>query len=74
MNVGDTIARAALFKSGAPTTAAIGLGAVPGNQIFVMSPRVQYTGLTPNNRNDLMAETLPFECAAPDASIILAVA
>ena len=73
MNIADTIARVASFKSGAPQTTGVSFGTVAGNRIGIMSPRVQYTAFGAANRSDLMAENLSFECAMPDASIFLTV-
>jgi hypothetical protein len=71
MSVTDTIARVQAFKAGTAQTVAAGLGTVAGNRFGIVVPSGQYTGLTPNNRNDLMAETLPFAANGIDSSLFL---
>lgn len=72
-SVTDTIARFAAFRAGNLVSAAIGLGTVPGNQIAVVSPTAKYTSMAQQNRSDLMADQVGFECPGPNASIFLAV-
>ena len=73
MNVTDTIARMAAFKSGSAQALAAQLGTVAGNQFGVVVPAAQYTGETPAARSGLMAETIPFYCTGIDAGILLSV-
>jgi hypothetical protein len=71
MNVTDTIARAAAFKSGTAQTIAMGLGTAAGNSFGVVVPSAQYTGFGPTNRNELMAENLPFAANGQDSGLFL---
>lgn len=74
MSVADTIARMAAFKVGSQQSVAVAVGTVPGNIIGLVAPTTQFTGETPTNRNDLMAETIPFACPGPNSSLYLTVA
>ena len=72
MSVTDTIARMASFKGGAQTPLAAALGSMPGNSFGITIPAAQYTGITPQNRSDLMAESVAFDCNGSDAGLFLA--
>jgi hypothetical protein len=71
MSVTDTLARTAAFLNGSISRFGATLGNTVGNRVGVVTPQILYSGMTPGDRNLLMAETLPFSCIAPDAGIIL---
>jgi hypothetical protein len=71
MSITETVGRMTNFTNGSVTGFAATLGTTAGNRIGVVCPGIMYTGNTPTDRNNLMAETLPFQATVADAGLIL---
>ncbi|AHJ63249.1 Hypothetical protein GbCGDNIH3_7059 [Granulibacter bethesdensis] len=71
MSITDTAVRIADFKAGNRTSIAIGTGSVAGNMFGITVPAAQFTGVTFQNRNDLMAESYNFGCTGSNLGVIL---
>ena len=69
MNVSDTQARFTAFKNSATMTYVAQWGEVAGNQFGIVVPAAQYSGLTPSDRNGLMAENISFACTGQDSGM-----
>lgn len=71
MSVTDTIARVTTFKAGTQQSIAAGWGEVAGNSLGLVIPLAQYTSYSPANRNDLMADNLPFAAIGQDSGLYI---
>lgn len=73
MSVTSTIARVQALRQGATQTLSAVCGTVAGNSFGIVAPAIQYTGFSPQNRSELMAENLPFGCIGQDSALFLTV-
>ncbi len=71
MSVTETIQRTTDFRNGVAQTVGAALGVTAGNRFGVVVPLAQLTGSSPTNRNNLMAETLPFSATGINSSLYL---
>ncbi len=71
MNVTDTLQRTNDFRNGTAMSLGAALGGRPGNRFGFVVPQAQLTGSSPTNRNNLMAETLPFSATGINSSLYL---
>ncbi len=72
MSVTETVQRTTDFRNGVVQTVGAALGVSAGNRFGVVVPQAQLTGSSPTNRNNLMAETLPFSATGINSSLYLA--
>lgn len=72
MSVAETVARTERFRNGQAMSLAAALGTTAGNRFGVVVPLAQLTGSSPTNRNNLMAEQLPFSATGINSSLYLA--
>lgn len=71
MSVTETVQRTTDFRNGVAQSIGAALGTVAGNRFGVVVPLAQLTGSSPTNRNNLMAETLPFSATGINSSLYL---
>ena len=71
MSVAETVARTEDFRNGVVQSVGAALGVTPGNRFGFVVPRAQLTGSSPTNRNNLMAEQLPFSAVGINSSTYL---
>ena len=71
MSVTETVQRTENFRNGVAMSVGAALGTTAGNRFGVVVPQAQLTGSSPTNRNNLMAETLPFSATGINSSLYL---
>lgn len=71
MNVTDTLQRTNDFRNGVAMSLGVALGNRPGNRFGLVVPQAQLSGSSPTNRQNLMAETLPFSATGINSSLYL---